>query len=248
MSQLSYNTWFPTYMQTLFILSRTYNPKDEYTVTAMKCYIQSVTRLLPDPHMVSIFLNFIQMDSTVQNHLMRDSSVNNFFQSYPHIREELVNNPRQFLDTCLSSEFTLFTWVYLLNSYVIILLNRSGHNYPRYNFMQLRQRYSVNNLDKSDWGNPLWFVIHVSPVYANGSITEIFSNVKALLSCLRFILPCQKCQIHLTENLPKIDIDSHSDSREKLFEATWILHNIVNKDTGKKEPSLQESRSYYNFN
>jgi hypothetical protein len=244
---LDYNSWLPKYLKALLILGRTYNPTSEYTKTAMKCFIESLTQLLPDKYMSRIFANFIEMNVYTRNQLLTHPTIIKFFETYPDIQDVLYDTPEQFLTFCLQSEFTMFAWMYLLNSYIIVLLNKSGHNMTPLSFIDLRKQYDPDYLDKSDWGRPIWFIIHMSPLYASGECQEVYYNLKAMLSCLRFILPCPKCQLHLTDNLPKINIDECAESREKLFEATWKLHNIVNADLHKYQPSLQEARQYYNF-
>ena len=253
---MNYNVWLSKYMKALFVLSATYNPEyiipsgspdKNYTKIAMKCFIESLTRLLPDKHMTKIFEDFMTMNIYVRNYLFSNPETNRFFDAYPDLKNQLLAKPSHFFDFCLQSSFTLFVWVYLLNSYIIILFNKSGHviTFPVFN--QLRSTYDINKLDKEDWGNPLWFIIHISPLYAIGNCLEVYNNLKSMLSCLRFILPCQKCQAHLTDNLSKIDIDDCSDSREKLFESTWRLHNIVSQSIGKYQPTLEEARQYYKY-
>lgn len=244
---INYNIWLPKYLKALLILSRTYNPSNEYTKSAMKCFIESLAHVLPDPYLSKVFSDFIEMNVYTRNQLLSSSSVSNFFESYPEFHEIIYDTPDRFFEFCLQSEFTMFAWTYLLNNYIIVLLNKTGHRQIPLSFMELRKQYDPNYLDKSDWGNPVWFIIHMTPIYAQGSCIDVYNNLKALLSCLRFVLPCPKCQVHLAENLPKIEIDACMDSREKLFEATWKLHNIVNKDLHKYEPSLQEARTFYKF-
>ena len=77
------------------------------------------------------------------------------------------------------------------------------------------------------------------------NIDDLFYNYKSMLNCLQYLLPCPKCRAHLRNNLTKIDIDYCRKSRENLFECSWRLHNIVNQDLGKYQPSLQEARNFY---
>ena len=57
---LNHNIWLNTYMKAFFVLARTYNPKDEYTKMAMKCFIESVSSVLPDANFVHEFKKFIK--------------------------------------------------------------------------------------------------------------------------------------------------------------------------------------------
>lgn len=243
---LNHNIWLNTYMKAFFVLARTYNPKDEYTKMAMKCFIESVSSVLPDSNFVHEFKKFINPNVYVINTIV--NSMNSFFDTYKDFKYELETNPQGFFDFCLQSDFTLFAWVYLLDGYIKTLFNKAGHHIPIVPFNELYMRvYNPSYLDKADWGNPIWFIIHMTPLYAQGTCIDVYNNLKAMLSCLRFILPCQKCQMHLTDNLGKIDIDRCSNSKEELFKATWELHNIVNKDLNKYQPTLEEARKMYTF-
>ena len=44
-----------------------------------------------------------------------------------------------------------------------------------------------------------------------------------------------------------IDIDNCGNDRMALFKCSWELHNIVNQSLNKRQPSLQEALTYYNF-
>lgn len=244
---LNYNIWLNTYMKALFVLARTYNPKDEYTKMAMKCFIESLSTVLPDPAFVHEFQNFINPNVYVVNTMF--NSMTSFFDTYKDFKHQLDTNPQGFFEFCLQSDFTLFSWVYLLDGYIKTLLNKYGHHIQIVPFNELYLRgYNPNHLDKADWGNPIWFIIHMTPLYAPGSSLDVYNNLKAMLSCLRFVLPCQKCQMHLADNLGKIDIDNCAHSRDDLFKCTWELHNIVNKDLNKRQPTLEEARRMYVFN
>jgi hypothetical protein len=102
-------------------------------------------------------------------------------------------------------------------------------------------------LSKEEWGNSLWFVMHVSALYGTGDIYSIFENYKAMLSCMQYILPCPKCREHLINNLAYIDIDNCGGDRMALFRCSFDLHNIVNESLGKRQPSFQEALGYYQF-
>jgi len=243
---LDYRIWLNTYMKALFVLARTYNPKDEYTKMAMKCFIESLSSVLPDINFVHEFQNFINPNVYIVNHITQ--SMKTFFDTYKDFKYQLDTNPQSFFEFCLQSDFTLFAWVYLLDGYIKTLFNKAGHNIEIKPFNELYMHvYNPKYLDKADWGNPVWFIIHMTPLYAPGSSIEVYNNLKAMLSCLRFVLPCQKCQMHLADNLGKIDIDNCAHSRDELFKCTWELHNIVNKDLNKYQPTLEEAKNMYVF-
>lgn len=59
------------------------------------------------------------------------------------------------------------------------------------------------------------------------------------------IIPCLKCSVNYRKNWEELPITSYLESRTQLFEWTVLLHNIVNKELGKKEISLSEALSIY---
>jgi len=97
------------------------------------------------------------------------------------------------------------------------------------------------------WGNAVWFIIHLTALYAPQPLDQSFESFKQMLNALRFILPCSKCRSHLTQNLQYIDFDHCAKSNEDLFKCSWKLHNIVNKSENKPLMSLQDAFSMYTF-
>jgi hypothetical protein len=244
---MDYNIWFWTYLKSLFIMANTYNPTDDYTRSAMKCFISCISDILPDKYLGDSMKDFLNMKSQVQSLILNNIHFEQFLNTFSDYKTIIKNTPSKLFDLCLLSSESLFSYIYLLNIYFIILFNKSGYllNIPTFN--EIKSMYNPSNIKKEDWGNSLWFIIHMTPLYAPGSTIEVFNNLKAFLSCLRFILPCPKCRLHLSENLPKINIDNCAMTKDSIFECTWRLHNIVNKDLNKYEPSLREAFGYYIF-
>jgi hypothetical protein len=259
------NNWLPQYLKALFILSQTYtstfqgpDPDGFYAdrkqlSLSFKCFITTLVNLIPDVNVKNIMVSYIYMDETIANTLLEDSSLTNFFIVYPELKNILEQSPKYnysytiFLDHCLQSEDLMFKWVYLLQTYIYISMNKYGNYIKIPTFNQTKNMYNTDNMSKDDWGNALWFIIHTTSLYSTLNINETFENYKALLSCLQYLLPCPKCRNHLRSNLTLINIDYCKGSNERLFECSWRLHNIVNRSLNKYEPTLQEARNYYNF-
>lgn len=239
--------WIWTYFKSMFILSRTFNSNDEMQVTSMKCFVQNVINLMPNNYIKSKFVEYAYMNSNVKNLLLSNPDLQQFFKVYSNIAEVMKYSATQFefLDFCSQSNFSMFIWVYLMQAYYIILLNKRGSFIKIPKFNDFRSTYDPDKLSKDDWGNSLWFIIHISAIYSPGDMYDVFENYKTMLSCLQYILPCPKCKQHLVENLSLIDIDSCAESRQALFKCSWELHNIVNESLGKRQPSLQEAFGYY---
>ena len=58
-------------------------------------------------------------------------------------------------------------------------------------------------------------------------------------------IPCLKCTLNYRKHFEELPIDNYLGSRTQLFEWTVLLHNIVNKELGKKEISLSEALAIY---
>ena len=241
--------WLWKYFKAMFIISRTYNPEDEVQVMSLKCFYQNVINLMPNKYVKTRFTEYVYMTSSVKTTLLNNPDLQQFFTIYSNIAEvvKYSSNQFEFLDFCLKSNFTAFIWVYLMQAYYIILLNKYGNYVKIPSFNSFKSGYDPEKLSKDDWGNSLWFIIHVSALYGTGDMYDIFENYKAMLSCLQYLLPCPKCRQHLIDNLALIDIDSCSTDRTSLFRCSWELHNIVNESLNKRKPSLQEAISYYQF-
>ena len=107
--------------------------------------------------------------------------------------------------------------------------------------------YNIDKINKYDWGRPIWFILHTVALYGSVDVYTTFKEYKQMLTCLQYLLPCTKCRTHLSNNLTKISIDTCARTREDLFQCSWELHNIVNKDTNKPVLSLDEAKSIYIF-
>jgi hypothetical protein len=239
--------WWPRYRDALFILSNTFEPGKDFTKTqmadAMKCFIISITKLLSDDEIRNKWMNFIIMTKDVANSLL--VNLPRFFSVYPQFAKAMIQDGPHFLNLCAESKETMFLWVYLFNAYMNIIYNRQAL-IPSLN--EMKKQYDPSKLSKYDWGRPLWFIIHMSALYAPHPVMVSFETYKSLLNCLQYLLPCPKCRAHLRENLNKINIDRCAKTNEALFNCSVDLHNIVNvsKDNPTRAYSYEESRELYN--
>jgi len=262
---MNLNKWFPIYMKALYILSQTYlktydspdpdgkRPTKEEIKYAFKCFIQSLINIVPDEMTKEKLQGYVYMNQYVEETLMSNEKISSFLKVNTIIKNLMTESKRSFyndssfLDLCLNSEYTMLCWVYLMHAYIIILLNKYGNYLTIPNFNDMYDMFKIEKITKDDWGNSLWFIIHMSALHGAGDMEDLFYNYKSMLSCLQYLLPCPKCRAHLRNNLAKIEIDYCKNSRENLFECSWRLHNIVNKDLGKPQPTLQEAKGYFAF-
>jgi hypothetical protein len=79
------------------------------------------------------------------------------------------------------------------------------------------------------WGKEGWRFIHFVAVTYQPSKKEEYLK---FFQNLPEILPCPVCGEHFKENMAKLP--PRMDSNQTLFEWTVDMHNLVNKENGKK--------------
>ena len=72
--------------------------------------------------------------------------------------------------------------------------------------------------------------------------------LRQFISLLPSVIPCHKCSEHLTQNLQTLPVDSALGSPEDMFKWSVTLHNMVNKQLGKKEVSVDEAQTIWKSN
>lgn len=107
----------------------------------------------------------------------------------------------------------------------------------------------LNNIKQTDpslWGPSFWKSFHTMAKYYSSDPSPVFSEkMKKFISCIPWILPCDKCRMHAQIY---IDLNLSNDtvsSNEKLFLFFFNFHNAVNKRLGKKELTLEEAIKLY---
>jgi hypothetical protein len=92
------------------------------------------------------------------------------------------------------------------------------------------------------WGRKLWTSIHYIALGYPNQPTEIdVKNYYEFFSNLWKVIPCHKCSINYKNHLIELPIEPYLSSNIKLFEWTVLIHNIVNKEIGKKEISVEHA-------
>jgi hypothetical protein len=110
-----------------------------------------------------------------------------------------------------------------------------------------------NTIDKTMatpavWGPHLWKSIHyIALGYpAEKPTDEDRANYKAFYTEFYKVIPCIKCAENYKRHLSEVPaIDGYLGSSDRLFEWTWMLHNTVNRELGKKTVSLEEAKRIY---
>jgi hypothetical protein len=97
---------------------------------------------------------------------------------------------------------------------------------------------------KNFWGPPEWASMHSKAAAFDGS-AEQKKYFKQYIISLTYILPCGECRQHLKANLEAIKIDDYFTNNHSLFLWTYLLHNTVNTQLGKKSPPFDVVKRYY---
>lgn len=99
---------------------------------------------------------------------------------------------------------------------------------------------------RSFWGPCTWKFIHsIAAAYdpaTPGAREAFIACIKSLL----YLLSCKQCRDHLRANLKKLPIERYLSTNEQAFLWSYHLHDLVNRQLGKKSPPyLDVKRVYY---
>lgn len=101
-------------------------------------------------------------------------------------------------------------------------------------------------MEPSIWGKYLWTSIHfIALGYPDKPTAEDVANYKAFYTNFWKVLPCYKCSKNYQRHLEELPIDPYMTDNMSLFEWTVLLHNIVNKELGKREWTVEEARQRF---
>ena len=93
------------------------------------------------------------------------------------------------------------------------------------------------------FGPFMWATIHYICLAAPENLNDSQKSAyKHFFTVLPFVMPCQTCGVHLLENYKTLPIDNSLSTKEDLFKWSVDLHNIVNKQLGKSEISVEDAR------
>ena len=96
------------------------------------------------------------------------------------------------------------------------------------------------------WGPKLWTSIHyIALGYSSNPTEDERKNYRTFFMDLGNVIPCHKCSVNYKKHLKEIPINDYLSNNDRLFEWTVLIHNIVNKENGKKEYSVKEAKDYY---
>ena len=101
-------------------------------------------------------------------------------------------------------------------------------------------------MDPEIFGPVLWKSIHIIALGYPENPSELDKTMYlTYFRDLWKIIPCFKCSMNYKRHWDELPIAPYIISKEKLFEWTVLLHNIVNKELGKSEISLSDAMKIY---
>jgi hypothetical protein len=101
-------------------------------------------------------------------------------------------------------------------------------------------------MDPSIWGPYGWtFLSYIALGFPSEPTAEDKITYKHFFMNIWKVLPCFSCgenyKKHVLFEMPSID--DYLVNGDKLYEWLWKLHNLVNKELGKREWKLEESKN-----
>lgn len=102
-------------------------------------------------------------------------------------------------------------------------------------------------MEPSLWGPCVWRgAVHMIALgYPDKPMPIDKATYKAYYSELWKVLPCGKCSVNYKRHLEELPIDGFLGSKMELFEWTVRLHNIVNRELGKPEHTVEQALKMY---
>ena len=89
------------------------------------------------------------------------------------------------------------------------------------------------------WGPFFWNTIHIITLaYPSDPDEQTKQAAKDFFYSLQYLLPCSICKEHYRNHLAKYPPEI--STKKDIIQYAFNLHNLVNKDLGKREISYQE--------
>jgi len=96
------------------------------------------------------------------------------------------------------------------------------------------------------WAHATWSSMHyIALGYPEHPTAQDRLNYKLFFQSLGAVLPCKKCSNNYETHLLELPIDAYLINGDKLFEWTIKVHNIVNKENGKPEWTVERAKNHY---
>jgi hypothetical protein len=87
------------------------------------------------------------------------------------------------------------------------------------------------SFNPDDDGHHIWNFLHL--MSANAVTPEKRTLYVQFVNGLKIAFPCEKCRLHLIDNLEVLPVEPYSNSNISLFRHSWELHDLVNSQLNK---------------
>jgi hypothetical protein len=96
------------------------------------------------------------------------------------------------------------------------------------------------------WGPRFWFVLHtVSFAYPDTPGYQHKKYAYDFYNAIQAVIPCPLCRDHYAQEMRNLPLTPYLDSRAKLMEWVWRIHNAANRRLNKPEYSFHDMVRYY---
>lgn len=105
----------------------------------------------------------------------------------------------------------------------------------------------LNNINPSLWGKSFWDTIYYVLIsYSDNPSTDDKTHIKNFLESLQYVLPCENCRVHYSENIKKTPLtDNVLMNRYNLISWMVNINNDVNRRSGKVEITTEQIINKY---
>ena len=102
------------------------------------------------------------------------------------------------------------------------------------------------NIKPRVWGSHGWKFMHfVALGYPVSPTSEEQTQYKTFFESLQHVLPCETCAHNYTQHLQQLSLDDSLGSQKDLFAWTVNMHNLVNKELGKPQLTVEQALPLY---
>ena len=97
-----------------------------------------------------------------------------------------------------------------------------------------------------EWGKYFWDCLHLAALgYPENPSSQERIDYIEFVKYFGKVLPCSKCRNNFLRHMDELPIELYMFGRVQFFDWTVRLHNIVNRENGKKEWTYDEAWKWY---
>ena len=84
-------------------------------------------------------------------------------------------------------------------------------------------------VNPKSWGSGAWMFLHcIGETFPESPTLEEQAHYRVFFESLQWVLPCKICRDHFGEWLTMYPLENYLDSRTKIMDWIFLLHNYVN--------------------